>query len=447
MEIIPRLLLVLPFVFLNAFFVAAEFALVAVRRTRIDELSNKKNRAAKLVQSALSDINSYLSAAQLGITAASLALGWVGEPAVADILEPYFHFLPDNLAFISRHTVSVIIAFIFITVLHIVLGEFVPKSMALAKAETISLFTIAPLVLFTKFFLPFIWALNSIGSIFLRLFRIPKLTGHEVVHSEEEIKMILNQSGQEGAIEEEEVEMVYNVFKLGDMPIKQVMIPRTDIVAFNVSVSLREILKKVMSNLHSRFPVYENSIDSVIGFVHIKDIYKAAMKTHKDARLSEMHIVRKIISVPENKRADEVLLDMRKKRIHIAVVNDEFGGTAGLVTLEDIIESLVGEIQDEFEKPEKEIQRQKDGSYLIDGLLPVEKVQKRFSLPLRGQGYSTIGGLVFGLLGREPRENDEVQIGLVLFTIEEMEKKRIKTLRLKRVKKLASLAKRSGQRR
>ena len=220
MEIIPRLLVVLLLVLLNAFFVAAEFALVAVRKTRIDELANKKNRAAKLVQSALSDINSYLSAAQLGITAASLALGWVGEPAVADILKPYFNFLPDNLAFISTHTVSVIIAFIFITVLHIVLGEFVPKSIALAKSEAISLFTIAPLVLFTKIFLPFIWILNSLGNIFLRLFRIPKLTGNDVVHSEEEIKMILNQSGQEGAINEEEVEMVYNVFKLGDMPIK-----------------------------------------------------------------------------------------------------------------------------------------------------------------------------------------------------------------------------------
>lgn len=435
MEIIPRLLIVLLLVFLNAFFVAAEFALVAVRRTRIDELSNKKNRAAKLVQAALTDINSYLSAAQLGITAASLALGWVGEPAVADVLEPYFQFLPDNLAFISTHTVSVIIAFISITVLHIVLGEFVPKSMALAKAETVSLYTIAPLVLFTKIFLPFIWTLNSIGNLFLRLFRIPKLTGHDVVHSEEEIKMILNQSGLEGAIEEDEVEMVYNVFKLGDMPIKQIMIPRTNIVAFNVNTALKDVLKKVMSNVHSRFPVYENAIDNVVGFIHIKDIYKAAMKTDQNARLSEMNIIRKIISVPENKRADEVLLDMRKKRIHIAVVNDEYGGTAGLVTLEDIIESLVGEIHDEFEKPVKEIQRQKDGSYLIDGLLPIEKVQKRFSLPLRGQGYSTIGGLVFGLLGREPVVGDEVQIGTISFTVEAFDKKRIKLLRMRRVKK------------
>ena len=310
-----------------------------------------------------------------------------------------------------------------------------PKSIALAKSEAISLFTIAPLVLFTKIFLPFIWILNSLGNIFLRLFRIPKLTGNDVVHSEEEIKMILNQSGQEGAINEEEVEMVYNVFKLGDMPIKQIMIPRTDIVAFNVSTSLKDVLKKVMSNLHSRFPVYENSVDSVIGFVHIKDIYKAAFKTDKNTRLTDTNIVRKIISVPENKRADEVLLDMRKKRIHIAVVNDEYGGTAGLVTLEDIIESLVGEIQDEFEKPEKEIQRQKDGSYLIDSLLPIEKVQKRFSLPLRGQGYSTIGGLVFGLLGREPIVGDEVQIGTISFTVEVIDKKRIMLLRMRKIKK------------
>ncbi|MBI4097245.1 MAG: HlyC/CorC family transporter [Candidatus Levybacteria bacterium] len=435
MEIIPQLLLVLLLVFLNGYFVASEFALVAVRKTRIEELVRKKNRAAKLVQSALADLDSYISATQLGITIASLALGWIGEPALARLIEPHFGFLPNGVAFFSSHTIAIIIAFSIITFLHIVLGELAPKSIALQRSEITSLFIIAPLIAFTKVFKPIIWVLNGAGNLILKVFRISPLSGHQLVHSEEEIKMILNQSGLEGAIEEEEVEMVYNVFKLGDMPIKQIMIPRTDIVAFNVNTALKDVLKKVMSNVHSRFPVYENAIDNVVGFIHIKDIYKAAMKTDQNARLSEMNIIRKIISVPENKRADEVLLDMRKKRIHIAVVNDEYGGTAGLVTLEDIIESLVGEIHDEFEKPVKEIQRQKDGSYLIDGLLPIEKVQKRFSLPLRGQGYSTIGGLVFGLLGREPVVGDEVQIGTISFTVEAFDKKRIKLLRMRRVKK------------
>ncbi len=353
MEIIPQLLLVLFLVFLNGYFVASEFALVAVRKTRIDELVRKGNRAAKLVQSSLADLETYISATQLGITLASLALGWIGEPVIAHFIEPYFGFLPKDVAFVSAHTLAVAIAFAIITFLHIVFGELVPKSIALQQAEKTVLYIVAPLAFFAKLFKPFIYVLNGAGILVLRAIGFTGPAGHQLVHSEEELKMLLSQSSEEGAIEKEEAEMVHNVFKLGDMPIKQVMIPRTDIVAFNASISLREILKKVMSNLHSRFPVYENAIDNVVGFIHIKDIYKAAMKTDQNARLSEMNIIRKIISVPENKRADEVLLDMRKKRIHIAVVNDEYGGTAGLVTLEDIIESLVGEIHDEFEKPEE----------------------------------------------------------------------------------------------
>ncbi len=434
MEIVPQLGLVIFLVFLNGYFVASEFALVAVRKTRVEELVKKGNTAAKLVQKALTDLESFISATQLGITLASLALGWIGEPTIAHFLEPYFTFLPKEAATISAHSLSVVIAFTIITFLHIVLGELAPKTIALQRAETTSMIIIAPLTFFTKVFKPFIWVLNGAGGLVLKAFGFTAPSGHQLVHSEEEIRILLSQSALEGAITSKEAEMVYNVFRLGDIPVRQIMVPRTDIVAFNVSTSLKEIVKKVQRHPHSRFPVYEHSIDTIIGFVHIKDIYKEVLRSKERKLLSETRLIREIMGVPETKRIDEVLLDMRKKRVHIAVVSDEYGGTSGMVTLEDILESLVGEIQDEFEQPLRDMQKQADGSYLVDGLTAVELVQSKFNLPMKGQGYTTIGGLVFGLLGRQPEKGDTVQIGNIIFLVEKTEGKRISTLRLRKEK-------------
>lgn len=430
MEILPQLLLIILLIFLNGFFVASEFALVAVRKTRIEELVRKKNTAAKLVQGALANLDSYISATQLGITIASLALGWIGEPILAGFFEPVFSFLPENVAVISSHTFSVLIAFLTITFFHIVFGELVPKNIALVKSEKVSLYIITPLIGFTKLFKPFIFILQRSGALVLTLLDIHVPTGQQLAYSKDEIRMILTQSGQQGTIPSNEVEMVYNVLKLGDIPIKQIMIPRTDIVAFKGEITLQEVVKRLKKTPHSRFPIYERSIDQIIGFVHIKDVFKEIFARDEDTKLIDTNLIREILHVPEIKRADEVLLDMRRKRIHLAVVNDEYGGTAGIVTLEDIIESLVGEIEDEFEKPFHEIRKLSDGTYFIDGLASVERVQEKFKLPMRGQGYTTIGGLVFGLLGREPHLGDEIQIGPVILTVEKMERKRIKTLHL-----------------
>jgi CBS domain containing-hemolysin-like protein len=252
----------------------------------------------------------------------------------------------------------------------------------------------------------------------------------QLVHSEEEVRMILSQSALEGVIPSKEVEMVYNVFQLGDTPVKYVMIPRTDILAFNIAMSLKDIIKRIEKYPHSRFPVYENTIDSIIGFVHVKDIYRELLKSGESMKLSQLDITRAIISVPEVKKIDAVLQDMRRKRIHIAVVNDEYGGTSGIVTLEDIIESLVGEIEDEFEESGTNISKRKDGSYTIAGHTLIADFQEKFRLPLRGQGYTTIGGLVFGLLGHEPRIGDTVEISNLVLKVEEIEGKRIKALKL-----------------
>ncbi len=430
MDILPQLLLIVVLVLLNGYFVASEFSLVAVRKTRIDELVRKKNRAAKLVQLAIQEMDTYISATQLGITIASLALGWVGEPVLAHLIEPFFSFLPKEGSLITSHVLAFIIAFLIITVLHIVFGEVAPKSLALRRSERTALFVTPPLIAFTKLFKPFIWFLHTAGDLVLRLFGIEAQLGNQAAHSEEEIKMILAQSGEEGVLEKAEIEMVYNVFKLGDIPVKQIMIPRTDIIAFNVALTLKEVIKRIKRYGHSRYPVYENSIDNIIGFIHVKDVYPEVGKSKKDPKLSELGIIRDIIHVPETKRADDVLIDMRNKRIHLAVVNDEYGGTAGLITLEDIVESVVGEIGDEFDKPLKEMRKESDGSFLVEGLVPIEKVQSKFNLALRGQGYTTIGGLVFGLLGREPNVGDEVQLGNIVFRVEKLDRKRIKTLRL-----------------
>lgn len=432
MEIFFQLGLVVLLILLNGFFVASEFSLVAIRKTHIDELASKGNNSAKLVQRALARLNIYISATQLGITIVSLALGWIGEPAVANFLEPFFtSFFPKEILSFSIHSISFILAFILITFLHIVIGELAPKSIALQKTEQTTLFIIGPLTFFRYLFQPVIWLLNVSGLLVVKLFGISNEYTNEIDHSEEEIKMLLSQSGKSGKIAKDEVEMVYNVFQLGDTMVKQIMVPRTDIMAFNSATSLEEIIKKIQKNIHSRFPIYDHSIDTIVGFIHVKDIYKAALTVDKKKKLSEMNIIRNIIIVPETKKANEVLVDMRKKRVHVAVVNDEYGGTAGIITLEDVLESLVGDIQDEFEKPEHPIKKQKDGSFIIDGLVPVKTLINRFNLPMRGQGYSTIGGLVFGVLGHTPQKGEVLQIGNIIFIVEQIDKKRIKSIRLR----------------
>lgn len=371
MEFLLQIGLVLILVLLNGYFVASEFALVAVRKTRIDELVKQGNKSARMVQKSIAHLDTFISATQLGITLASLALGWIGEPAIAHFLEPFFiNFLPQDISIISSHGLAIVIAFTIITFLHIVLGELAPKTIALQKAELTSLIIIAPLTVFATIFKPFIWVLNGAGNLVLKLVGFSAPSGHQLVHSEEEIKMILAQSVEEGALEKEEVEMVYSVFKLGDIPVKKIMVPRTKIIAFEKNTSVTKVIKTTQKYQDSRFPVYKDTIDNIIGFVHIKDIYKNVISDNKlvsvkdiynnflrinnKKTLSDLKIIRKIPHVKETDRIDDVLILLRKKRIHIAVVDEVSGGTAGIVALEDIVENLVGEIKDEFDEKEKD---------------------------------------------------------------------------------------------
>lgn len=427
MEYFPQLILVVILILLNGFFAAAEYAIVAVRKTRIDDLVKKGDFIAKLVQQALEKREDYISATQLGVTFVSLMLGWIGEPVVAKLIGSLLFFIPNPIAYFTTHTLSIIIAFFILTYLSIVVGELIPKTIAVQRAEVVALMTIAPLSFFTKALKPFVSFLNRSGNVILKLLGFKTLTNTPLIYSKDEVKLILDEISQSGAIAKEEMKIIDNVFKLSDKMIRQMITPRSDLVSVNADMTISQIADK-MDHQYSRFPVYRGNRDNIIGFIHIKDVYRLAQQKEKDKKLIQTGVIRKLISVPETKKASEMLLDMRKKHVHLATVYDEFGVMIGVVTLEDIIESLVGNIQDEFDKPIPLIQRNIDGSYLIDGNAPVEVIQRRFHLPIKGQSYNTIGGLFFGLLGRGPSKGDVITIGQMSFEADGVEGKRIKKL-------------------
>ncbi|HSW88747.1 MAG TPA: hemolysin family protein [Candidatus Saccharimonadales bacterium] len=353
MELFFQILLVFLLIFINAYFVASELALVSIRRTRIEELVKKGNKTARKINKALKHLDRYISATQFGITVISILLGWIGEPIIADLIEKTLFVLPEHLATMTAHTVAVIVGFILITFIDIVFGELLPKNIALQRTERIAFITITPLTLFAKIFLPFISILTNTSNFLLRLMGFSETAKKQVSHSEDEIKIILSQSAQSGQIERGEAEMVYKVFRIADLPVQAIMIPQQDIIAFEVSQGINDIITELQKNSHSRFPIYNKTLHNVIGFLHVKDIYKLAIQPHENIALSQTSIIREIIRVPETKRVDDLILEMRKKRIHLALVVDKKDKTVGIVTLEDLLESIVGEIQDEFEKPEK----------------------------------------------------------------------------------------------
>lgn len=344
LEFLPRLFLIFLLIFLNGFFVASEFALVAVRKTRLKELSRKGNKRAEQVYNALKKLDIYISSTQLGITLASLALGWIGEPALAHFIEPILHILPTNIAAITAHSISVILAFSLITFLQIVFGELIPKNIALQKTVKTSLSIIGPLQFFTVIFKPFIIVLNSAGTMVMKLLGLHSTGERDSVHSEEEIKIILSQSVEKGILEKYEVDMVQKIFRFTDLSIQKTMTPRSKVLAFKSTETIYEIFNKIKKYDHTKFPIYKNDLDSIIGFMNIKDLYRLIGTPKGNYSIERTGIIKPIIVALETKPADEVLYEMRKKRVHIAVVKNSKNKTVGVVTLEDIVEDIVGEI-------------------------------------------------------------------------------------------------------
>jgi CBS domain containing-hemolysin-like protein len=398
-------LAVLVLVFANGFFVAAEFSLVTVRKTRIDQLIAEGHRGARTVRRALSDPDSYIAATQLGITMASLALGWVGEPALARLFQPLFAVFGERISEVTAHTISVVLSFSLITALHIVLGELAPKTIALQQSEFVSLLVARPTELFMKVFWPFISLLNGLGSMVVRTLGLRPPSGHSLVHSEEELKMLVTASQEAGVLEEEEEQMLHRVFAFSDLNAGQIMVPRTEMVAIAVDTPPREVAEISARGGHARLPVYRKDIDDIVGILNVTDLFRLVANGEVPTDLAG--VVREAFTVPETMSADDLLSEMRKRGSSVAIVIDEFGGTAGLVTFAGLMERIVG---GPGEGEGARITVLADGSALVDGLALVADVNERFGLHIDDEAYNTLGGYVLGRLGRRARVGDRFEV-------------------------------------
>jgi CBS domain containing-hemolysin-like protein len=424
MDSILKLLAVFALVAINGIFVAAEFALVGARATRIDQLVAQGNRWARLVKRAMDDPNRFISAAQVGITMASLGLGWLAEPAVAELLIPALEPILCHEGRIGAHLVAGAIALFLITLLHIVLGEQVPKMIALQRAES-TVLAITPLVSAIAVpFRPLIALLYWLTAVVLRLIGIEWKGEQHLVYSEEELKMMITASQERGILDENEEAMIHRVFGFGEMLTEQVMVPRTEIEAIPVRSSLDEVTKIVAESGHSRYPVYGENLDDIRGVFHAKDLYRLLARNEQH-RFTLRRMVRAPLMVAESTNLDDLLTRMKRERTQIAIVVDEYGGTAGMVTLEDVLERIIGDVQDEFETHGADIEMLDDRSARISGLLSLEDVNERFGLNFDDPFYNTIGGFVFGQLGRRPEIGDSVTVNDIDLTIVELDGLRI----------------------
>jgi CBS domain containing-hemolysin-like protein len=421
-----RVAAVIVLVAANAFFVAAEFALVAARRTRLDSMARRGDAKAKLAFKAIQSLDRYISGTQLGITVASLGLGWIGEPAVAGAIGAAFHGLPAPFNVVATHTVAGVIAFMLITFLHIVLGELAPKALALLYPEATSRWVAAPLILFTEATNPFIWLLNGSANGLLRLFGIRAPGEAERVHQPDEILMLVRQSQRAGSLEREDVRMIEGVFEFTEKNARDVMTPRTDVVALDADVTVAQAAQRIKGVGRSRYPIYGETPDDVLGIVHIKDIL-AAMPEREHEPITS--IARDPFFVPGTREVEDVLADMKHLKAQMAVVLDEYGGTAGIVTMEDLLEEIVGEIYDEYDRAEPLPQTDTDG-VVLPGDTEIEDLNEQFTVALSDEDYQTVGGFVFGALGRLPKPGDRIAVGKLKFEVLSMDGRRVGKLRM-----------------
>lgn len=410
-------------VFLNAFFVAAEFSLVKVRSSRVTQLLSEGVHRARFVKTVITNIDTYLSACQLGITLASLALGWKGELIIEELIRPIFSsFLsPANV-----HTISYAIAFACITILHIVIGELSPKTLAIQKTETMALWLAPPLILFYKLTSPAIKFLNFLSAITLKVFGIKPVGEHEQAHTEEEIRILVNESEKNGMIDQDERALFDNVFEFSDRVAREAMVPRTSMVVLYTEDSFEDNLKVVSETKHTRYPVAEDDKDNIIGFIHVTDLYSQSVKGFSNIQ----SITRTILRVPEFMELSQVLQLMKKNRTQIAVVQEEYGGTAGILTLEDILEEIVGEIQDEFDN-KRPVSEEIENGYSIDGRMLIQDVNNILSLDISNDDVDTIGGWMHMMLESDPEVGKNYLHENVNFEIDEVDKNRIVRLSAK----------------
>src|SRR5437773_756294 len=426
---IPAVLITILLVLVNGFFVAAEYAFVRVRETQVDELAAAGSAAAKLAARIGDRLDQYIAAAQLGVTLASLAIGWIGEPAVAALIAPAFGWL-IAISETLFHVVAFAIAFALITYMHIVVGELAPKYLAIQRALRVALICAYPLDLFFRLVKPFNWLVSASANAIVRWLGITP-RGALDVHSDEELEMLVAASAKQGVLQESERVIVGNALDFADTLVRQVMVPRTEIVAVPEDLDLAGLVAMARQKRFSRFPVYREDLDHIVGVVHVKDLVGVDRTSHAKAH----DLMRKVPFVPETLRLDQALSEFRRQRAGLAVVIDEFGGTAGLVTLENVLEQLVGEVRDEFELGEvQRIREETPGTYLIDGLVSLDDLRGKFGVALDDEPYDTVGGLVLGRLGRVAGVGDTVDIEGYRFTVTAIDGRRVSQVRVQRAR-------------
>lgn len=424
-----RLIFALFLVFLNGFFVAAEFAIVKVRASQIEIKAKTGSRVGKMAKNILHHLDGYLAATQLGITLASLGLGVVGERVMHEIIHDSLANFGVGEALIT--TISSVIAFSVITIMHIVFGELAPKSLAIQRPVATTLFIALPLQLFYILFRPFIWILNGLAAVILRPFGIDTSAGHESLHSNEELQYLLDQGKESGALEDNEHELIKNVFDFNERVVKNIMVPRTKISGIELDTPKEEVIEKIISEGYSRMPIYDEVIDKIIGVVHAKDVLPL-LANKKEWILND--IIRKPYFVPETKKINDLLSELQQKRIQIAIVIDEFGGTAGMVTLEDIVEEIVGEIQDEYDEEKPTVEKISDTEFVINAYATVYDVNEHLPHDLpEDEDFDTVGGLVSHAFGKIPEVGDSEECYGYLFTILKKTEQNIETIKLELV--------------
>jgi len=413
----------------NAFFVAAEFAIVKVRTTQIQPLTETQN-SAKVAMKLISHLDEYLSATQLGITITSLALGWIGEPVTAKILEPVFHLLGITNPAVS-HTISLTVGFIIITILHIVLGELAPKSVAIRFSKSTTLFIAIPLQIFYKVFKPAIWVLNHLANLILRAVGIQPVDESERFHSEEELRMLITEGRKSGAIDQTEHQLIEKIFEFNDKQVREIMVPRNHMVALDIDESREKIFQLVTEEGYSRLPVYKDTIDNIIGIIYTKDLISAA--EHRDL-ITIQDIIRAAFFVSSTKQIGNLLKEMQRNKVHMAIVVDEYGGVEGLVTIEDIIEEIVGEIQDEYDMEASEVITEKSGVYLVNPIISIEDFNVRFksSIP-EDPDYQTLNGFLQKVTGHIPEIYERIDYKGMSFVITKKSGNRILQVRVQKI--------------
>ncbi|GAA2710306.1 hemolysin family protein [Aeromicrobium ponti] len=409
---------------LTAFFVTSEFAIVKIRSSRIDQLIEEGNKNAIAAKKVISNLDEYLSACQLGITITALGLGWLGEPTIEHLLRPVINQfnLPDSIS----QVVSFSIAFAFITFLHVVVGELAPKTLAIQKAEAVTLLTSRPLIWFYRIMYPIIWALNGSARLLTSMFGLKPASEHELAHSEEELRIILSESYESGEINQSEFKYVNKIFEFDNRIAKEIMVPRTEIVSLSKDDTLENFLQIVQEEKFTRYPIIDGDKDHIIGMVNIKEVMTDLIMNRELSSSTLESYIRPIIRVIDSIPIHELLLKMQKDRIHMAILMDEYGGTSGLVTVEDIIEEIVGEIRDEFDMDEVPmIRNTKEGHYIIDSKVLVSEVNDLLGTDINDEDVDTIGGWIL-TENYEAKQGDTIQHEKYLFKILDMEEHHIK---------------------